>query len=506
MQSHSRRESRRGFNIRGPEPAPAVLFEAAFEKPSAETDQLVLFVTKALGSMFENAGLELSMLPSTDVLRSSVPRPIGWVLDNWNLFASDLSRVERLAIEGPEMDHALQPSFQITWDHGVYAESVYCSLKVLIRLQSIRHSQLSNLSRIIFQMMIEAAGVRGCYAADWVVLPTVSGYCSDPAMYVHSSELVRRDLAWSAANESRRHYVRRIAWFTLLTEHHLKKLGGIDNFLSIHKEISSAGWRRVQRRSELYLTPVGQSVVVQNGSCDASTIDCIRDQLSFHEYVGADVWWECLLLSKGMLLGSDMHSLAFEAHEFSRAAYASLSDGSLHQVRVGHSTSSTPVSREYLRTTPPTFLRRRCLPGTFKDFPSSEFDNRIIWRIARPGESHAFEVWGSPTEYDLLFQSPVYIGAKQRDRAIVVADATRVGYDAELGHDKPTRRKPIRQLRCPRCWCEKFRLAVSLECDISREEAEDLGKRPEDLFTWLSLHAWCTNCKWHKTILDEECA
>ena len=246
--------------------------------------------------------------------------------------------------------------------------------------------------------------------------------------------------------------------------------------------------------------------MVQNGSCDASTIDCIRDQLSLHEYVGADVWWECLLLSKGMLLGSDMHSLAFEAHEFSRAAYASLSDGSLHEVRVDHSTSSTPVSREYLRTNPPTFLRRRCLPGTFKDFPSSEFDNRIIWRIARPGESHAFEVWGSPTEYDLLFQSPVYIGAKQRDRAIVVADTTRVGYDAELGHDKPTRRKPIRQLRCPRCWCEKFRLAVSLECDISREEAEDLGKRPEDLFTWLSLHAWCTNCKWHKTILDEECA
>ncbi len=311
---------------------------------------------------------------------------------------------------------------------------------------------------------------------------------------------------WQSARESRRLFVRSHAWLTLLTEHHLKRLGGKDHLLSLPRTLAPSVWKSSAKFSPITFTPVGNRVIVEDGKCNAFTLRAACESLLGPSWIAADPWWECMLLSKGLLLGSDMEALSREAEDAERRLQAAQKRQPAAVAADSKPTSHTPVSREYLRTTPPTFLRRRCLPGTFKDFPSSEFDNRIIWRIARPGESHAFEVWGSPTEYDLLFQSPVYIGAKQRDRAIVVADATRVGYDAELGHDKPTRRKPIRQLRCPRCWCEKFRLAVSLECDISREEAEDLGKRPEDLFTWLSLHAWCTNCKWHKTILDEECA
>lgn len=311
---------------------------------------------------------------------------------------------------------------------------------------------------------------------------------------------------WQSARESRRLFVRSHAWLTLLTEHHLKRLGGRDHLLSLPRTLAPSAWKSDAKFSQITFTTVGNRVIVEDGKCNAFTLRAACESLLGPSWIAADPWWECMLLSKGLLLGSDMEALSREADEAERKLQAAQKRESVTVAPDEKSNSHTPVSREYLRTNPPTFLRRRCLPGTFKDFPSSEFDNRIIWRIARPGESHAFEVWGSPTEYDLLFQSPVYIGAKQRDRAIVVADATRVGYDAELGHDKPTRRKPIRQLRCARCWCEKFRLAVSLECDISREEADDLGKRPEDLFTWLSLHAWCTNCKWHKTILDEECA
>jgi hypothetical protein len=483
------------------------VFAAHFEKSCPQAERAMLGLTRTLGECMGKAGLRVFSLPEASVLQSQLPRPIRWVLENWTAITNDFSKLESLRIEGTQSDIRRSEVFQLAWENVVFEGSTYCSLKACIRLDGVPSRCLSALAKSIRQSMIDVASAPTCFSADWTVACVASsGYCSDPESYCHTAEWSRRFWMWQSARESRRLFVRSHAWLTLLTEHHLKRLGGKDHLLSLPRTLAPSVWKSSAKFSPITFTPVGNRVIVEDGKCNAFTLRAACESLLGPSWIAADPWWECMLLSKGLLLGSDMEALSREADEAERKLQAAQKRESVTVAPDEKSNSHTPVSREYLRTNPPTFLRRRCLPGTFKDFPSSEFDNRIIWRIARPGESHAFEVWGSPTEYDLLFQSPVYIGAKQRDRAIVVADATRVGYDAELGHDKPTRRKPIRQLRCPRCWCEKFRLAVSLECDISREEAEDLGKRPEDLFTWLSLHAWCTNCKWHKTILDEECA
>jgi hypothetical protein len=484
-----------------------ITFEAHFENWCPQVDVALLGITRALGECVRTAGLKILVLPTNDLVASNIRRPIRWVLDNWSSFASDLVKTYLLDIDGPPISGLGSDGFQIRWQDREHYGLKGCSLQVHVKLDAIPNARMPALVKAIRQIMTDVAPAPECYAADWVVATaSPNHFCSDPSGYHSTAELLRRDRAWGMARESRRHFVRRVAWFTLLTEHHLQRLGGRERLMAMPRDLSPRAWKKDPKYSDVSFISVGNRVVVENGRCDAFTLRMIREKPNGHGIVAQDPWWECLLLSRGLLLGSDLDALSREADETWLEYVARWKEPSQAGNASVVARPATATSEAYLRSNPPTFLRRRCLPGTFKDFPSSEFDNRIIWRIARPGESHAFEVWGSPTEYDLLFQSPVYIGAKQRDRAIVVADATRVGYDAELGHDKPTRRKPIRQLRCPRCWCEKFRLAVSLECDISREEAEDLGKRPEDLFTWLSLHAWCTNCKWHKTILDEECA
>lgn len=129
--------------------------------------------------------------------------------------------------------------------------------------------------------------------------------------------------------------------------------------------------------------------------------------------------------------------------------------------------------------------------------------------------SAAFAVLGFPMASPAapstqIFAAPISLACRACGNTQQIFSPACDGHDGEAGCSAGVlgSGEPV-EFPCAKCAETAHSVAVSLEYSIGDEEMEDeedFAARPQDFFTWFSLHARCTKCGHLADVTDYECA
>lgn len=418
--------------------------------------------------------------------------------------------VGRIWMSGPS-DELGNPMWELSLDQDDHCAPLEYQLNARVKLTDCRDRDA--LHAFVHQFFSVCAANEECFDATATL--TVS-HDEDAKRTSNDQALadVRRSL-FVAGGKHRYNTVKETAWMTLLRPALVEQLGGLANLQAwcdapFHRIYTTKTFECLDKLS--LVKQARESVVIIAGPAEARHFSWLVEWPRIAPL--SLMRWHCLLLKHKALFGADVAAVEAEwqaaCERHAAAERVAIESGKLLQ-RVSEPAEQVDhvTALEVLRQNPPRWLARVSKPSSPREARDAGNQRRLFFRIEHD-QVLDHKLYGSPTEYDLLFQSPLCVGSDKRSTALVVFDATRVGHDAVVGLRTPTRQRPTRQLRCPRCWSEYFRVHAALEYTLGDREGADLAKShrvtKSDLFSWLDVYATCSDCAWTKKVLSEECA
>jgi hypothetical protein len=281
----------------------------------------------------------------------------------------------------------------------------------------------------------------------------------------------------------------------LLTPEHLQRLGGAEAF--------RAPWKGLQ--APIFFREMGPCLLIKVSGISKFDLELrtdFRDSLRPFP----NLW----------LLGQFSESRILATHDMGWAV-AWLKDALRLQAEQRTRKRSMPESKaihplvasKVLRRHPPSFLAGRVRPAeSVGDSCSVAFDLFGEGLSGKP-DNAAWTVYGEPGP-DGTLQGRLLVGSPREERAHVVFDPLRDGYDGAIAEQSslPREKRATRQFRCPRCDGRLFRLRATLTYSDDLLETLDAKQRERvwDFFDWFQLAGMCVACQWKGFVADIECA
>lgn len=478
---------------------PTIKMHAYFSRMPSRASEMMKIALSHIADCYSTTPVSTSVTMSSQKFRV-VTQPLTKQIEDWSNIVPDTD-IESIFVNGelPTNVGDITWRAQLTPHYGYDAGTEF-SLE--LPTHPMRIGANKHLVALINALFAAFASDESCFGAnvdaDFLYerknqMPLVLNELTD--------EFARADELWSGVGTSRRNYIPRVSWLTLLTPQHLSKLGG---FSSLQSAI--ARWKNAGHVPKLLaIDQTHAAICLDEISAKGISMLLLQPGYKGRRLAESGACWESILRENRLLIGSDPASTAADLARWRVIDRPGVTNTVIDSQL--HANADTPRPKSYYRNHPPSFLQSRCVVGSKVDFPQIyNAPNLVVHRIAMPGHSHIHTAWGVPSDYDYLFAGPLYIGGKNREDAFVVIDPAKVGHDASQGKVAQSRRRKTRQLRCPECWHEYFRFAVALEYTLTENEIAEIDVPAEELFTWLYVHAACANCKWRKNVLDFECA
>jgi hypothetical protein len=109
-----------------------------------------------------------------------------------------------------------------------------------------------------------------------------------------------------------------------------------------------------------------------------------------------------------------------------------------------------------------------------------------------------------------VFLAPYALGCSDCGAVTELFDPRRDGYDVEIGDCWSLVGEGDRsEFKCSKCGADQMEVVAGFEYSIDDEDLEsdeEMGRHPQDFFTWFMLYGRCIACGAVQDVADYECA